>query len=166
MILALCLAAFTGAAPVHTSTYTDLDNDCSDVADEKDFPQGSDIPMTCKGPDGWAMYETYSAYDNYRHITKDGEWAAPISTGDDVDCLRASYPSRKIEWRLRNGRPIALIVRVSCHDEHGGTAEFSPARGEYLVVQPLRKGALPIAIDAKRNRKANEEARKKADALP
>lgn len=166
MILALCLAAFIGAAPVHTSTYTDLDKDCADAIDENSAPPGSDIPMTCKGPDGWAMIESYSLYDSYRHVTKAGVLDVQISTGEGADCPRASFPSKKVEWRLRNGRPIALIMRVSCHDAHGENGEFSPAHGEYLVVQPLRKGAAAVVVNARRNGKANEEAQKKADALP
>ncbi len=165
MILALCLAAFTGAAPVHTSVYTDMENDCSDASDpELAAEEGRDVPLICKGPGGWTLEETYSACDRHRHVDYNGERVTHVRTGRGEECIRLSFPSSKAEWRLRNGRPIALIMRVICHENEGEC--ITPARGEYLVVQPLRKGALPIAIDARRTRKANEEARKQADALP
>lgn len=162
MILALCLAAFTGAAPVHTSVYTDMDKDCACAFDPELAMEGQDVPLTCKGPAGWTLGETYSGCEYFRDVSYNGEEVTHVRS--DVDgCFSLSFPSRKAEWRLRSGRPIALIMRVSCHNV---TEACSPARGEYLVVLPLRKGADPITIDARRTRKANEEARKAADALP
>jgi hypothetical protein len=164
--LPLILAASTWAAPLHTSVYTDMDKDCGDAIDESTVPQGSDIPQTCKGPAGWSLEETYSVFDTYRSVTKGEERFASLQPGSDVECNRAGYPTRKVEWRLRGGRPIALIFRISCYDGSDGTGTFSPVRGEYLVVQPLRKGAPAVSIDTRRTKNPNEEARRRADALP
>jgi len=166
-LLPLLLAAATWAAPVHTSAYTDLDKDCSDGIDESTVPEGSDIPQTCKGPGGWSLEETYSVFDTYRHLAKGEERLALLQPGPGVACDRVGYPTRKVEWRLRDGRPIALILRIACHDGNtDGTGTFSPVRAEYLVVQPLRKGAPAASIDTRRTKNPNEEARRRADALP
>ncbi len=166
LFLPLILAASTWAAPVHTSVYTDMDKDCGDAVDESTVPRGSDIPQTCKGPEGWSLYESYSVFDTYRSVMKGQEEFSTLHPGSDVECVRVGYAARKVEWRLRDGRPIALIYRVSCYDESDGTAHFSPVRGEYLVVQPLRKRSPPAAFDTRRTKNPNEEARRRADALP
>lgn len=164
--LPLILAASTWAAPVHTSVYTDMDKDCENAVDESSVPQGSDIPQTCKGPAGWSVHESYSVFDTYRSLFKGQEEFARLHPGSDVVCDRVGYAARKVEWRLRDGRPLALIYRVSCHDGSDGTGTFSPSRGEYLVVQPLRKGSPPVSFDTRRTKNPNEAARRRADALP
>jgi hypothetical protein len=164
--LPLILAVSTWAAPVHTSVYTDMDKDCEDAVDESSVPQGSDIPQTCKGPVGWSLHESYSVFDTYRSLFQGETEIAVLRPGPDVACARVGYGARKVEWRLRDGRPIALIYRVSCHDASDGSGTFSPVRGEYLVMQPLRKGAPPVSLATRRTKNPNEEARRRADGLP
>jgi hypothetical protein len=48
------------ASPAFASTYTDLKKDCRDAFPKSDIEGGGDMPLLCKGPDGYSIY-IYSA---------------------------------------------------------------------------------------------------------
>jgi len=166
LLAALLLGPSTFAADKYTSVYTDMAKDCDNAFPEEDAPQGSDIPARCKGPDGYSIYESYSALDNFRHVERGGK-EVTANLEPEASCSHASY-GRMMEWRLRNGKPFALIYRVTCFKEDAEPGqERLPANrtGEYLVVQPLSKSAPFSTIDALHKKDANERAHKRAEEI-
>lgn len=165
LLAALLLGPSAFAADKYTSVYTDMDKDCSSDEPE-DEEHGGDVPMTCKGPDGYAIVESYSAMDNFRHIERNGE-AVTTNLEPEASCSHGSY-GRMMEWRLRNGKPFALIYRIACFkDDILSGMDRTPANrtGEFLVVQPLSKSAPFATIDALHKKDANERAHKRAEAI-
>lgn len=166
LLAVLLLGPSAFAADTYTSVYTDMEKDCEDAFPEDEAAPGSDIPARCKGPDGFSIYESYSALDNFRHVERNGE-AVTANLEPEASCSHGSY-GRKMEWRLRNGKPFALIYRITCFKEDSEPGqERLPANrtGEYLVVQPLSKSAPFATLDALHKKDANERAHKRAEAI-
>jgi hypothetical protein len=162
----LILGTSTFAADKTTSTYTDMEKDCENAFPEEEAHPGSDIPARCKGPNGYAIYESYSARDTYRSIEIPGQ-SEPVRLFPGVACTRLVY-ARKMEWRLRNGKPFALIYRATCYaDDDYAENPMIPGTltGEYLVVQPLSKVAPLAVIDVRTTKNSNEAARKRAEEI-
>jgi hypothetical protein len=91
-----------------TSIYTDISKDCKSEKEEN-VPDGSDIPLNCKGPNGYTIIISYSACMEFlKIISKDGKEvidlpSQPIGSAD----------RRKVEWRLLNKKPVGIIYRTS-----------------------------------------------------
>jgi hypothetical protein len=165
LLAALLLGPSTFAADKYTSTYTDMNKDCAS-AEPEDDEHGGDAPMACKGPGGYSIVESYSAMDNFRHVERNGE-AVTTNLEPEASCSHGSY-GRMMEWRLRNGKPFALIYRITCFkDDIVSGTDKTPANrtGEYLVVQPLSKSAPFSTIDALHKKDANERAHQRAEEI-
>jgi len=165
LLAALLLGPSTFAADKYASTYTDMDKDCTS-AEPEDDEHGGDTPMTCKGPGGYSIVESYSAMDNFRHVERNGE-VVTTNLEPEASCSHGSY-GRMMEWRLRNGKPFALIYRITCFkDDIVSGTDKTPANrtGEYLVVQPLSKSAPFSTIDALHKKDANERAHQRAEEI-
>lgn len=161
----LLLGSSAFAADTYTSVYTDMEKDCENAFPEEDAAPGSDIPARCKGPGGNSIYEYFSGMDSYRMIEL-ASGSDPVALRPDISCNRVVY-GKKMEWRLRNTSPIALIYRATCYV---GTVTSNPHEakdrtGEYLVVQPLSQAAPFATIDVRKTKNANEAARKKAEEI-
>ncbi|MEN9353932.1 MAG: hypothetical protein RL318_1257 [Fibrobacterota bacterium] len=161
----LLLGTSTFAADKYTSTYTDMEKDCENAFPEEEAAPGSDIPARCKGPAGNSIYEYYSGMDSYRSIELAGG-GDPVSLHPGFSCDRVVY-GKMMEWRLRNGKPFALIYRATCY---AGAVNSNPHEakdriGEYLVVQPLSKTAPVAVLDVRTTPKANDAARKRAEEI-
>ena len=155
------------AAPTFTSLYTDLNKECKAAFKESELNPGSDMPLRCKGYGGYHIYIYYSA------------WAAHVTIrenkSDDVSFFLATQAlaysdekGRKIEWRMADGVPFAVILRVSNYDDTRATNADNPLQdqyktGETLIIKGL-KGYEHIegSIDAK-TPEANARARQLAD---
>lgn len=149
-----------------TSEYTDLTfgKGCNREFSEDESPEGSDIPLVCRGPGGYEVNISYAAVGAF----------VSVSTTDDSFSVQLADQSanfnegRKIEWRLANGRPFAVILRVVKYRENYGDAtEAYDARnktGEVLLVRGL-KGHEHIKFEVKalKNAEANIRARQMAD---
>lgn len=167
IILSLCFTtggiAGTAPAPTFSSAYTDLNKDCKDAF--KDVGEGQDMPLRCKGYGGYYLYIYYSAWAS--HIN------AQMLRNEDVSISLAmqelSYSDakgRKVEWRMADGKPFAVILRVSHYKESTNGENPFDAKlktGESLLVKGL-KGYEHIdgAVDA-RTPDANIKARELAD---
>lgn len=167
LLLSLCPAAGGNAseapAPAFSSLYTDLNKDCKDAF--KNVGEGQDMPLRCKGYGGYYIYIYYSAWAS--HIN------AQMVRKDDVSISLAMQElgysdakGRKIEWRMADGKPFAVILRVSHYKEStDGINPFDEKlkTGESLLVKGL-KGYEHIdsAVDA-RQPDANLKARQLAD---
>ena len=159
----------TPRATRFSSVYTDLNRDCKSALTRKEEKEaearGSDIPERCKGYGGYYIHVGYSAMNSILSISKNGS--------DDYISLgmfSLNYideKGRKIEWRMADGKPFAVIYR---DPEYSGEAAGSPEMydpkyktGESLRITGL-KGYEYIEgkIDAK-TPSANEKARELAD---
>ena len=173
MLLALSLSArrteSKHLAPQFSSAYTDLNRDCKSALTRKEEKEaearGSDIPEICKGYGGYYIDVGYSAAASYLNISKKGSDDS-ISLG----MFALNYideKGRKIEWRMADGKPFAVIYRdPEYSDEPRGSEEmFDPKykTGESLRVKGL-KGYEYIegTVDAK-TPNANVKAREIAD---
>lgn len=156
------------AAPVDskvefTSVYTKLDSKtCQPLSVAEN---DEEVPDICDG------------YKDYKILVSHHGTATKIYIGTEISKNTdlwdtAELPmfiannagnGQTIEWRLADGEPFACIVRAEYNksiinpDEKGTANE--------LVVKNL-KGFAPIniKIDAQKNKRANEEARQRADS--
>ena len=155
------------AAPRFTSLYTDLNKECKAAFKESELNPGSDMPLRCKGYGGYHIYIYYSA--RAAHVT------IRENKSDDVSFFLATQAlaygddkGRKIEWRMADGVPFAVILRVSNYDDRRAVNADNPLQdqyktGESLVIKGL-KGYEHIegSVDAK-TPDANARARQLAD---
>lgn len=134
--------------PRFDSAYTDLAKDCRAAFAAAEIEEGQDMPLRCTGPAGYALYLYFSAEDAYLQVesTDDGapQLAQPLKLSD-VD-------RGKAEWRLADGVPFAIIVRV-----RGRAGQTLELRG----IGAHR--AMSDSIDTARRSSANADARSVAD---
>jgi len=129
------LRSVTGqGATKFSSAYTALTK-CGSGMTKKEEQEaeehGSDIPTRCKGYGGYDIYIYYSACSSIFTATR-GEESISLAT-QTVD-----WKQRTVEWRMANGKPFAVIMRVY---EYGGTDECSTGgkvTGESLIVKGLK----------------------------
>ncbi len=129
--------------PNFTSVYTDLNKQCK--AAFKKVGEGQDMPLNCKGYGGYKIYISYSAmYANLSADTLDGKNSIPLGMASiNYD----QEKGRKIEWRMANGKPFAVILRIE----------------DKLYVKGLRGyETIDYDVDAKATN-ANQQARDMAD---
>ena len=139
-----------------TSEYSDLRKGCKSVGSE----EGGHVSTYCPGPGGYRVHY----YDTATTI----EFSAEIE-GDSFMLNLASesleYPDRdkKIEWRLADGKPFAVIMRTY---EYRTDTEFpkqGKPTGQYLVIKGLKGyDTIDERVDASKP-KANVQARETAD---
>jgi len=69
---------------------------------------------------------------------------------------------RKLEWRMANGKPFAVIFRI---DQYNGDISLSPQKThETLIVKGLKGFSnIDYEVDQRLHPQANQEARKLAD---
>jgi hypothetical protein len=143
-----------------SSAYTSLTK-CGSGMTKKEEQEaearGSDIPSHCKGPDGYYLDVSYSACSSSFDVVK----------GDPsihVAMQTVGFPQKTVEWRLADGKPFAVILRVY---EYGGNDQCATSGkiiGSSLVVKGL-KGYEQIdeEVDAKAKPSPNVKAREIAD---
>ncbi|HEX8748931.1 MAG TPA: hypothetical protein VF717_17280 [Pyrinomonadaceae bacterium] len=174
LLLAFSLAAeptrsAMSRAPKFSSVYTDLNRDCKSALTRKEEKEaearGTDIPERCKGYGGYYIFVGYSATTSMLEISREGE---DNSIGLGMFPLNyIDEKGKKIEWRMADGKPFAVIYRVSIYSDDVPSSEemFDPKykEGEKMRIRGL-KGYEYIAgeIDAK-TPDANLKARELAD---
>jgi hypothetical protein len=129
--------------PNFSSVYTDLNKQCK--AAFKKVGEGQDMPLNCKGYGGYKIYISYSAmYANLSADTLDGKNSIPLGMAQiNYD----QEKGRKIEWRMADGKPFAVILRIE----------------DKLYVKGLRGyEKIDYDVDAKAP-DANQQARDLAD---
>jgi hypothetical protein len=126
--------------PKFSSVYTDLEKQCKNAF--KEVGEGQDMPLNCKGYGGYRISIGYSAmYSELVAETLNGKHVIPLAT------VEGSNYGKKIEWRLANGKPFAVILRGN----------------DKLYVKGLRGyEKIDYDIDAK-TPDANQQARDMAD---
>jgi hypothetical protein len=155
--------------PKFSSVYTDLNRDCKSALTKREEKEaearGTDIPGRCKGYGGYYVDVGYSAMASDIRISKQGS--------DDFIGL-GMFPlnyidekGRKIEWRMADGKPFAVIIRVpEFSDESTSSADIYDPKyktGESLRIRGLKGYEhIEAKIDAK-TPNANVKAREIAD---
>ena len=156
-------------APKFSSVYTDLNRDCKSALTKKEEKEaeagGTDIPERCKGYGGYYVEVGYSAMASDLRIYKQGSDDAiglgmfPLNYVDEK--------GRKIEWRMAEGKPFAVIWRVPEYNGEGTSSAdmWDPKNktGESLRIRGLKGYEhIEAQVDAK-TPDANARARELAD---
>jgi hypothetical protein len=166
-------AAATPASPTagsaFTSAYTDLNKDCEPAFKDEEIGEGQDMPLKCKGYGDYYISIGYSAWASHLAVQKEGDEELLIGLVNE-GIGYSDEPGQKVEWRMADGQPFAVIARVSTYDEAKSEAtgdnpyQAKYKTGESLVVKGL-KGyeRIDFKVDAN-DPKANEKAREMADS--
>jgi len=155
-----------GQAAKFSSLYTDLKTECKAAVKLKkgEALQGDDMPLRCKGYGGYEIRIDYSAASSNLRIQ-------PLGDKSDRAISLGMQPldydqKRKIEWRLANGKPFAVIYRVvkSKTEQPEEMWRSENRAGEFLVIKGL-KGyeQIDLELDAT-TPNANVKAREMADS--
>lgn len=149
-------------SPKFSSVYTDINKQCK--AAFKSVGEGQDMPLKCKGYGGYEIRIDYSAMSSHLRVQPTGGEAVVTLMSQPLNY----YDNKKVEWRMADGKPFAIIVRVNRYKDESGnidTDTYSEQNktGESLLVKGL-KGYENIdgAVDAK-TPDANFKARQLAD---
>jgi hypothetical protein len=158
VIILLTLAASASAQkPVRfSSVYTRLDGKgCHTIRGE----HGADDAQQCKGVGGYDVEIYYSAATmQIAAIRNRDEQGAGIATLN----LDFDYTKTRLEWRLANGKPFAVIMRAPVYDKPKKGEYFGKVIGQQLIVAGLVGFDVDENIDAKLS-DANARAREAAD---
>ncbi len=157
LTFALALAASAQRKPKFTSTYTSLGVGCKVLKGG----DGQDDAKLCKGPGGYQVRVYASAEATFINAEKKGtdESSPIVNVGLDFNESKV-----KLEWRLANGKPFAVIIRVPIYD---GRTDDKPGMGKVIGEELSVSGIgqyefISESIDVK-TRNANIKARAAAD---
>jgi len=157
------------APPVFSSTYTDLEKGCRNAFRKSEIAEGGDMPSLCKGAGDYSVSIFFSAASSHMEVVKGppgGERTFHLSLA--ATPLAGGSQTQKIEWRLANNRPFAVIYRNALYrNAEAAMSGLEPAvkTGDVLVVKGLDGfGNIDASIDPRKEPQANERARAAADA--
>ena len=150
--------AVAPAATRFSSAYTTLTK-CGSGMTKKEEREaeknGSDIPSRCKGYGGYDVYISYSACASMFSLEKGDE---SISLGMQA----VNWTQKTVEWRLANGKPFAVIMRVYDYAGDDLCTSNGKITGSSLVVTGLKGYEIDETVNAK-TPNANVKARELAD---
>jgi hypothetical protein len=93
---------------------------------------GSDIPTRCKGYGSYDVYIYYSACSSIISLEKKGDENISLAT------QAVGWKQKNVEWRLANGKPFAIIMRVYDYAGNEQCATGGRITGESLIVKGLK----------------------------
>jgi hypothetical protein len=155
----------TAAQPKFSSAFTDLGKECKNAF--KRVGEGQDMPLKCKGYGQYYMYIYYSAFASHISIK--------TNNGDDFIYLSpekiefSDQKNNKIEWRLADGKPFAVILKVSRYDDKAQDNGENPYQdkykiGELFIIKGLKGYEhINFEVDAQTTPEAITKARELAD---
>ncbi len=165
-VIIFCLCLFTGSAlaqktqnpaPKFSSAYSNLDKDCKTIKGG----EGTDDASDCRGAGGYRIHVGAAAAALFITAqTPDKKDYIPLATQNfDFDERKT-----KIEWRMADKKPFAVIMRVAVYAEPNEVGEyFGKKTGEKLIVKGLKGFEnIDFVVDAK-TPNANAKARELAD---
>jgi len=126
---ALLLTESQQARTRFSSRYTALTKCGSGLTkkEEKEAEEhGSDIPTRCKGFGGYDVYIYYSACSSIISLDR-GDEVTPLAT-QAVD-----WKQKTVEWRMANGKPFAVIMRVFEYAGNDQCADGGKITGELKI---------------------------------
>ena len=138
-----------------TSVYSSLNKGCKTL---RGGP-GTDDASLCRGPAGYEVEVYFSAATMQINAEKRGsDKSAGLAT------LDLTFDDRRttLEWRLANGKPFAVIMRVPIYAEPAPGEYFGKVIGQQLKVTGLVGYDIDESIDATTPH-ANQKAREAAD---
>ncbi len=145
---AFAIATVARAQP--SSLYTLIDDCARQEVLQVAKDDGQDNIRQCTGPGGYTLTESYSAAGTVRSIAKPGSDFSVTLLPANQNCTIAAYGD-KLEWRLADGAPVAVIQRIRCYgpyqDTEGNYDIKSNLLGHYLVVRGLFGRETPIDVD-------------------
>lgn len=169
--LVLSFAVVFGAGEANTQTrrfsslYTELKTQCKPAIKLRrgEEPQGDDMPLKCSGYGGYEVRIDYSAASSSLRVQR-------VRGNSDEAINLAMQPlnydqTHKIEWRLANGKPFAVILRIDKSKSDQPEEMWAPENktGEALLIKGLKGFEhIDFEIDAK-TPEANLKAREMAD---
>lgn len=147
-----------------TSVYTNLQTECK--AESK--VEADEVPFICKEVGGFRV-----------RIIPAGAWAETVEIVDkqgetvvsfgNVGYGYSTTNNRKVEWRMANGKPFAVIFRVNTYNaekanEDGDSPFLAKYKtGEKLLIRGLSGYTqIEFEVDGK-DKNANAKAQQKAD---
>ncbi|MFZ2090036.1 MAG: hypothetical protein WAU47_15815, partial [Desulfobaccales bacterium] len=158
-------AQSVAAQPKFSSAFTNLSTDCRDAL--KSVGEGQDMPLKCKGYGQYYIYIYYSAFASHIAVKTKGNDDNTIHvTAEHVDF--SDKGDSKVEWRLADGKPFAVIIKVSRYNKEVQDTGENPYQdkykiGEAIIVKGLTGyNHIDFNVDA-RTPNAFAEARKLAD---
>ena len=163
--------SFVQATPVgkrkvtFSSVYTNLKTECGSRMTKKEEKElenrGEDIPYMCKGYGGYEIsLASHGAITQLTVVVKKGRFGGDPVASEMMHVNDGIY-ERKVEWRLADGKPFAIIFRRDVQNEYTDPSEAKKI-GEVLKVLGLKNENIRFEVDAK-TPNANEEARRLAD---
>jgi hypothetical protein len=118
---------------------------------------GSDIPTVCKGYGGYSVDISYSACSSSFSVEKGEE---RISLGMQA----VDWKQKTVEWRMANGKPFAIIMRVYDYAGDESCATGGKITGESLIVRGLKGfDHIDETVQVKGTPNPNLKARELAD---
>jgi hypothetical protein len=148
-----------------SSVYTNLKTECKNAF--KSVNEGQDMPLVCKGFGGYKVNVGYSAWASSISISKRKSDDEVIGLASQAIDFTDYAP--KLEWRLANGKPFAVILRIKKYNVDFAAANgdnpfmANNVIGEVLVIKGLAGySQIDFEIDAK-GKNANAKAQKMAD---
>lgn len=170
LIFALCMTAAhaaeknnaRGCKAAFSSVYTDLKDDCPASKPEGD---DGDPTHTCKSVGPYHAYIYYSALGTHVQIDEGEKTVLRLPEQGHDETLK-----RKLEWRLADGKPFAVIYRVAQYTEKGleqvggSYMQDEHKKGELIVVRGLKEhSGLKEDMNPAKIKMANEKAQKFID---
>lgn len=151
------VGAFTEQDTVIRSVYTSLaEADCPVL--EVDEESGSSTSR-CPGTAGYSLLaHDGDARASIDVVTPDGK-AHPLNYWSVIS-HGFSTAGPRAEWRMRGGRPIALIVRVNASEDPEDSSRIT----SWLAVAKITPGEICVTDRIAPAADANEQARRAADA--
>jgi len=149
-----------------TSEYTRIDTDKNCVFQKLDESEGFGAWAKCTGLKG---YTVHFSEGDLRQMVEFG--FIGTQSRDWVSFGQWNYVGKTIEWRLKEGRPVAAILRWFIENLDGSTGSVSKKRrGQVLVVSKVGQPGIFDAcvvgyVDARSNANANILARDVADNI-
>ncbi len=145
--------------PQFSSAYTDLKTQCKNPAPAKN--EGQHSSLFCKGYGNYRIHIFDSAAALHVNAeTLEGKDSIPLATQN----LTYDQQGRKIEWRLADGKPFAVILRVFKYSGKGEYPLQEKPTGEALLVKGLHGfEQINYEVDIKSNANPNVKARTLAD---
>lgn len=125
-------------APVFRSLYTNMKRDCRTLPEPKGTDPVGDPAGACKGYGGYRIFISHSASSAQFSVESLKNKSESIDLGNDY----SSYGARgeRVEWRMANGVPFAVIMRLGKYKERDDGENPYTARnrtGSTLVVKGL-----------------------------
>lgn len=149
-----------------SSVYTDLKTECKSAltkAEEKEAEAiGDDIPQVCRGYGGYEiLLASHGTMTQFQVRMKNSKAEQDVVAQETLYIGDPIY-TRKVEWRLADGVPFAVIFRRDINDEPEDPS-MKKKIGEALRVLGLKNDKIDFEVDVKKTPNANEEARRLAD---